>query len=89
MVPPIKLYALSTCGHCRQAKDYFEEHGIEYDCVHVDWLYGPERNEVIQILNKYAMNPAFPTIVIGDKVVVGFRPEEVEAILQEYAKIPD
>jgi arsenate reductase-like glutaredoxin family protein len=88
MVPAIKLYALSTCGHCRQAKDYFEQHGIAYDCIHVDWLYGPERNDVLHLLSKYAMNPAFPTIVIGEKVVVGFRPEEIEAILQEYANRP-
>ena len=83
---PIKVYALSTCIHCRHAKDYLDEHQIPYDCVQVDSLFGPERNDVMYVLGK--INPAlsFPTIVIGDKVIVGFRREELETALAECPK---
>ncbi len=86
MAPDIKVYALSTCVHCKHAKEYLEDHKIPYDCVHVDFLSGEERNEVMSIVRK--LNPAlsFPTIVIGDKVIVGFRREEIENAISECDK---
>ncbi|MHC1712066.1 MAG: glutaredoxin family protein [Solidesulfovibrio sp.] len=83
MAGDIKVYALSTCVHCKHAKEYLEEHKIPYDCVHVDFLSGEERTEVMNIVRK--LNPAlsFPTIVIGNKVIVGFRREEIETALGE------
>jgi glutaredoxin len=85
MTPPVKVYALATCIHCRHAKDYLEEHNIPYDCVHVDALFGEERTNVMYDLGK--LNPAmsFPTILIGDKIIVGFRQEEIEKALGECA----
>jgi glutaredoxin-like protein NrdH len=81
MAPDIKVYALSTCVHCKHAKEYLEEHKIPYDCVHVDFLSGEERKKVMDIVRQ--LNPAlsFPTIVIGNKVIVGFRREEIETAI--------
>jgi glutaredoxin len=81
----IKVYALSSCAHCQHAKEYLQEHDIPFECVHVDGLVGPERNDVMYALGK--LNPAlsFPTIVIGDKVIVGFRREEIENALKDSA----
>lgn len=86
MAPDIKVYALSTCVHCKHAKEYLEEHKIPYDCIHVDFLSGEERNEVMSIVRK--LNPAlsFPTIVIGDKVIVGFRRDEIENAIDNCEK---
>ena len=39
----VKLYALSTCIHCRDAKAFLDKCGIDYDCVHVDKLDGDEK----------------------------------------------
>jgi glutaredoxin len=81
MSSDIKVYALSTCVHCKHAKEYLEDHQIPYDCVHVDFLSGEERTQIMDIVRK--LNPAmsFPTIVIGNKVIVGFRQEEIEQAL--------
>ena len=86
MADDIKVYALSTCIHCRHAKEYFDEHHIPYDCVHVDSLSGEERNEIMAIVRK--LNPAlsFPTIVIGNKIIVGFRRDEIETALEACEK---
>lgn len=85
MAPPVKVYALSTCIHCRHAKEFLDEMHIPFECVHVDTLLGPERKEIMQVIGK--LNPAlsFPTIIIGDKVIVGFRREEIEKALGECA----
>ena len=86
MSADIKVYALSTCVHCKHAKEFLEEKHIPYDCVHVDYLTGEERTKVMDIVRK--LNPAlsFPTIVIGDKVIVGFRRDELLKMLENCGK---
>jgi glutaredoxin-like protein NrdH len=77
----VKLFALSTCGHCRSTKDLLNECGIQYDCVDVDKLSGDERKQVLEEVKKLNPNCSFPTIVIGDKIIVGFREDEIKEAL--------
>ncbi len=79
----VKLYALSTCIHCRHAKEYLDEQGIEYDPVYVDKLAGEERQNTINEMKKYNPKASFPTIVINDggQVVVGFFKERLDEAL--------
>ncbi|MGE4537219.1 MAG: glutaredoxin family protein [Desulfovibrio sp.] len=86
MSADIKVYALSTCVHCKHAKEYLEEHHIPFDCVHVDFLSGEERTKVMDIVRKLNPSLSFPTIVIGDKVIVGFRRDEIEQAVSECEK---
>ena len=75
--PNLFIYALSTCGHCRNAKKLLDENGVKYDFVDVDLL---ERDELKKILEEVAkVNPqrSFPTILIGDKVIIGYRELEI------------
>jgi len=83
MSATVKIYTLSTCSHCTQAKAFLDERNVAYAPVSVDFMSGDERTQAMDALRK--LNPAitFPTIVIGEKVVVGFRREELEAALQE------
>ncbi len=84
MAQTIRIYALSTCHHCSSAKELLDERKIPYDCVYVDRLYAEERNETMALLR--TLNPvmSFPTIVIGDKVVVGFSRDVLEEALKDY-----
>ena len=79
----IKVYALSTCIHCRHAKDFLDKQGVAYDAVFVDKLTGDERTDTIAELKKYNPRASFPTIVFngGDKVVVGFIEEKIREAL--------
>ncbi|EKO40636.1 MAG: glutaredoxin-like protein [Solidesulfovibrio magneticus str. Maddingley MBC34] len=83
MSAKVKIFTLSTCSHCTQAKDFLDERKVAYDPVSVDFMSGDERTRVLDTLRK--LNPAitFPTIVIGEKVIAGFRREEIEAALKE------
>jgi len=78
----VKVYALSTCIHCRNAKKYLDECGVKYQCVHVDELSGEERKQAVQEVKNYNPAVSFPTIVIKDKVVVGFNKDKIDAALQ-------
>lgn len=71
--PEVFVYALSTCGHCKNAKRLLDEKGVEYDFVDVDLLPKDELNKVLDDVRKINPNTSFPTIKIGDKVVVGYQ----------------
>lgn len=79
----IKVYALSTCIHCRNAKKYLDECGVKYECVHVDELTGDERKQIVQEVKEHNPSVSFPTIVIRDKVVVGFHKDKIDEALKE------
>ncbi|MFZ5585382.1 MAG: glutaredoxin family protein [Thermodesulfobacteriota bacterium] len=80
-MPPIKLYALSTCSHCRNAKKFLDENQVAYDCVEVDLCPLDQREALIDEVRKYNPNLSFPTLVIGDKVIVGYRENEIKELL--------
>jgi glutaredoxin-like protein NrdH len=77
----IKLYALSTCIHCKNTKEFLGECGVDYECVDVDKLDGEERKEILEEIKKVNPGCSFPTIIIGDKIIVGFRKEEIKEAL--------
>ena len=76
-----KLYALSTCSHCKSTKKLLTECDVEYDYVEVDDLEGEERKAILADIK--AINPrcSFPTIKINDKVIVGFKEKEIKEAL--------
>jgi len=76
-----KLYTLSTCVHCSAAKRFLKENDIEYDFVDVDKLDGGDREEVLSQMVKESGSMRFPTIIIGNKVVVGFYEDKLKEAL--------
>ncbi|MEK6527529.1 MAG: glutaredoxin family protein [Nitrospirota bacterium] len=77
MQPKVKMYTLSTCIHCRNVKKFLDECKVQYEFKDVDRLAGAEKDAVIEDIRR--INPAcsFPTIIIGDRVIVGFREKEI------------
>jgi glutaredoxin-like protein NrdH len=76
-----KLYSLSTCSHCKACKRFLGECGIEYEFTDVDLLPDEERTETIEEIKRLTERCAFPTIIIGNKVIVGFRETEIRQAL--------
>jgi len=68
----ITLYALSTCPFCRMAKGYFDKRDIQYEGVDVDLLEEKKKEETIREVQKISGRRAFPVIVIGGEVIVGY-----------------
>lgn len=78
----VKIYTLSTCSHCRATKQFLDEHKIKYDFTDVDILQGEKRKAVLDDIRKINPKCSFPTIIIGDKVIIGFKEDEIrEALL--------
>ncbi|MBI5582818.1 MAG: glutaredoxin family protein [Deltaproteobacteria bacterium] len=78
---PVKIYTLSTCGHCKSTKRLLQECNVPYDSIDVDLLQGEERARMIEEVKKYNPNCSFPTILIGDKIIVGHKEKEIREAL--------
>jgi len=81
MAYKVKIYALSTCSHCKAAKKYLQDIGIKFKSTDVDLLEGSEKENILQEVVKYNPQRSFPTIIIGDKIIVGFREAEIRQAL--------
>ncbi len=77
----IRLYALSTCGHCKRAKALLDECNAQYACTEVDLLKGEERETAIAEVKKCNPRLSFPTLVVGDTVIIGFKEAEIREAL--------
>jgi len=80
-IPGVTLYALSTCSHCLRTKRFFNDCGIDIEVIDVDLLSGAERERVMDEVRKLNPDCNFPTIRIGDDVLVGFNEEKLRKAL--------
>jgi len=78
----IKLYGLLSCPHCREAREYLHGQQAEFDYVYLDLLVGEEKSDAMRELRNINPEVTFPTIVIGDKVIVGFKKERIAEALE-------
>ncbi len=81
MQPNVKMYTLSTCVHCKNAKKLLDDCKVRYEYQDVDLLTGKEREAVLDEIRKVNANCSFPTILIGDRVILGFREQEIREAL--------
>ena len=77
----VKLYALSTCSHCKSTKKFLDDCTVVYDVVEVDLLEGEERKAILDDVKKINPKCSFPTIIIGEKVIVGYKENEIREAL--------
>ena len=73
MIKAIKIYTVSTCNHCKAAKQFLDSCGVSYDCKEIDTASEEKQALLMEEVKKF--NPActVPTIIIGNKIIVGFK----------------
>jgi glutaredoxin len=81
MQPKVKMYTLSTCSHCRATKKFLDDCIVQYDFTDVDLLSSAERENVLEEVKKFNPRCSFPTIIIGDEVIVGFQEDKIKQAL--------
>ena len=77
----VYIYTLSTCGHCKSTKKLLNECNVEYDFVDVDLLDSEERKTILEDVKQLNPKCSFPTIKIGEKVIVGYKEKEIKEAL--------
>lgn len=81
MAKNVMLYALSTCSHCRNTKRFLDDNTVDYDVVDVDLAEGNEQAALVEEVKKYNPRLTFPTLVVDDEVIVGFREDDIRKAL--------
>ncbi len=74
-MPKVTIYTTPTCGYCKLAKAYFNEHNVAYEekDVTVDMA---ARDFLVQ--NNQS---GVPVITVDDQMVVGFDKERLSQLL--------
>lgn len=80
-MPQVKIFTLSTCSHCKSTKSLLNENAVPFEAVDVDKLEGDARKEAIEAVREVNANLSFPTIIIGENVIVGFKEDAIRKAL--------
>ena len=81
MATKVKIYTLSTCSHCKAAKKFLNENQIIFDATDVDLLQGADREAALNEVIQFNPQRSFPTIIIGQKIIVGFKEKDIREAL--------
>ena len=77
----VKIFSLSTCSHCRATKKFLGECNVQYEFTDVDLLQGEERAAILEDVKKLNPRCSFPTIIIGEKVIIGYKEDQIKEAL--------
>jgi glutaredoxin len=81
MAKKVKMYTLSTCSHCKATKKFLNENNVAFDATDVDLLQGEAREAVLNEVIQYNPQRSFPTIIIGDTIIIGFKERDIREAL--------
>ena len=81
MPPKVKIFTLSTCSHCKATKKFLNDNGIKFDFVDVDQFQGAEREKILEDVVQYNPQRSFPTIIIGNEIIIGFKEDDIRKAL--------
>lgn len=81
MAAKIKIYTLSTCSHCKATKKFLNDNKVGFDFIDVDLLQGDDRQKILEEVMQFNPDRSFPTILIGDKVIIGFKENDIKEAL--------
>jgi glutaredoxin len=77
---PISLYEADWCPHCRRAKAWFAAQKMNVTDYDVD-----HNAQAKQALFQYNPRGSLPTIIVGNKVLIGFSEDQVAQALAAIA----
>lgn len=70
------IYSTPTCPYCKRAKEYLSRKGISY----AEYNVAADREAAREMLKKSGQL-GVPVIAIGDEVVIGFNPAQLDGLL--------
>jgi glutaredoxin-like protein NrdH len=79
----VLVYAISTCGWCRRAKQNLKDLDVEYEYIDIDLCSGEDRQEITKDILSRKGPLAYPTVIVDDKILLtGPSREELREVLE-------
>jgi ferredoxin-thioredoxin reductase catalytic subunit/glutaredoxin len=85
----ITLYSLTTCVFCQAIKKMFDDLNISVRCIQADELSETDKSRVIKELREVNPQCSFPTVVIDDEVIVGYKVQEIKEAIGIRTEVDD
>jgi glutaredoxin len=76
--PPVTLYTISTCLHCRDLRKMLDRHNIAYDFTDVDLMEPEDLDAFLTNMKEYNEKKTFPIVIIGNKAIIGFQAQVIK-----------
>lgn len=83
MVSELVLYVKKNCPWCIAAERYLDEHGYTFREIDVLRDY-----QAFEHMKRISGQRYVPTLVVGDKILPDFGPEELEKFLHKHRILP-
>lgn len=74
----ITLYSLTTCAFCQAIKKMLDDLEVRSQCIQADELPKEEKSRVMRELREINSKCSFPTVVVDDEVIVGYKIQEIK-----------
>lgn len=58
-----------------------DDKNVSYDCIEVDLISGDDQKNAVEEVKRLTGKTSFPVIVVGEKVIQGFKQDEIEEAL--------
>ena len=79
----VLMYAISTCGWCKRAKQFLKDNDVEFDYVDVDLCSLADKQKIRQDIQSRGGRLAYPTIIIDNKILLtGASPDKLREVLE-------
>ena len=72
----VLLYAISTCGWCKRAKQFLKDNDVEYEYVDVDNCSWEDKQNIMQDIRSRGGMLAYPTLIIDNKMLLTGAPQD-------------
>lgn len=78
MSEDIQVFTTPTCPYCTKIKQWLEENNYDYEEHDV----AEDKDKAKEMIEKTGER-GVPQTFVGDKVIVGFRPEKIQEAIEE------
>lgn len=79
----VLMYAISTCGWCKQAKKFLGDNKIEYEYVDIDLRSREDRERIRKDILSRGGRLSYPTIIIDSTILItGFQEDRIRKALE-------
>ena len=72
----VLMYALSTCGWCKRAKQFLKDNDVEFEYVDVDTSSIGDKEKIRKDIQSRGGIQAYPTLIIDDKILLTGAPQD-------------
>jgi ferredoxin-thioredoxin reductase catalytic subunit/glutaredoxin len=85
----VRLYSITTCTYCQAIKKMLNDLGVTHEIVDADLLTGLEREKMLAELRSVNPSCSFPTVVVNDRAIIGFKVQEIKEAIGVRTEVDD